>query len=66
VGVYQVSCKLHSRAIRFGISTGHGRSSFLMRAVDKEGKLIQWYTYPDWICFLRETIKKKSALKFER
>jgi hypothetical protein len=50
--------------IRFSISTGHCRSSFLMRAVDRDGKPIPWYTYPAVDFLFQRDYNNKSVLEF--
>ena len=50
--------------IRFSISTGHGKSSFLMRAVDRKGEPIPWYTYPAIDFLLQRRFQDKSILEF--
>src|SRR5262245_7749378 len=50
--------------IRFSISTGHGRSSFLMRAVDRKGRPIPWYTYPAIEFLFQRNYDDKSVLEF--
>ena len=50
--------------IRFSISTGHAKSSFLMRAVDRKGGPIPWYTYPAVDFLLQRRYQDKSVLEF--
>ena len=50
--------------IQFSINTGHGRSSFLKRAVDKKGKPIPWYTYPAIDFLFQRNYQGKSVLEF--
>jgi len=50
--------------IRFSINTGHAKSSFLMRAVDKKGNPIPWYTYPAIDFLLSRDYRDKSILEF--
>ena len=50
--------------IRFSIITGHGKSSFLMRAVDRKGEPIPWYTYPAIDFLLQRNYEDKSVLEF--
>ena len=50
--------------IRFSINTGHAKSSFLMRAVDKKGDPIPWYTYPAIDFLLLRDYRDKNILEF--
>jgi hypothetical protein len=50
--------------IRFSINTGHAKSSFLMRAVDKKGDPIPWYTYPAIEFLLQRDYRDKRILEF--
>nr|WP_294899496.1 hypothetical protein [uncultured Pedobacter sp.] len=50
--------------VRFGWNSGHFRSSFLNKAVDKHGAKIPWYSYPA-IDFLRnKDFKNRRILEF--
>jgi hypothetical protein len=50
--------------IRFSMITGHARSSFLRRAVDKHGKPIPWYTYPAIDFLGQRDFHDKTILEF--
>jgi hypothetical protein len=50
--------------IRFSVSTGHGKSSFLMRAVNKNGDPIPWYTYPAIDFLFPRDYQDKHILEF--
>jgi hypothetical protein len=50
--------------IRFSINAGHAKSSFLMRAVDKKGDPIPWYTYPAIDFLAQRDYRDKSILEF--
>jgi hypothetical protein len=50
--------------IRFSISTGHGKSSFLMRAVDRKGEPVPWYTYPAIDFLFQRNYEEKTVLEF--
>src|SRR5437588_4831670 len=50
--------------IRFSINTGHAKSSFLMRAVDKNGEPIPSYTYPAIDFLFQRNFEDKLILEF--
>jgi hypothetical protein len=50
--------------IQFSIGTGHGKSSFLMRAVDSKGGPIPWYTYPAIDFLGQRRYHDKTILEF--
>lgn len=50
--------------VLFSVRTGHFKSSFLMKAVSKNGKPIPWYTYPCIDFLSNQSYKDKNILEF--
>lgn len=50
--------------IRFGWNSGHFRSSFLNKAVDRHGDKIPWYSYPAIDFIKNKNFKGKRILEF--